>query len=283
MVDRQTFINEVKLKFPSIYNWVIYCYGDESLLDYDGFTIQSSCGVQQGDPIGPLLFALALNMLVEKINASCSLPIHIWFFDDGTLVGCKAELLKALNILSIEGKQYGFEVNFEKCELFWPSDTDLSEFPSEIKRIPTAGVELLGSYIGCPESQERFLQKKTLEIIALLEILPELNDAQIEFAILKNCLGVCKINHLLRSLPPIPSHSIHVFDQHQRVCLERIISRSLTDLQWQLAIIPTTSGGLGLRCASNTQLPAYIASRIATWQNVAAITGPLLNIRESQD
>ena len=283
LVDRQTFINEVKVKFPSIYNWVVYCYGDESLLDYNGFTIQSSCGVQQGDPIGPLLFALALNTLVAKINASCSLSIHIWYFDDGTLVGCKADLLKALNILSTEGKQYGFEVNFEKCELFWPSDTDLSEFPCEIKRIPTAGVELLGSHIGCPESQEQFLQKKTLEIIAVLELLPELNESQIEFAILKNCLGVCKINHLLRSLPPIPSLSIQIFDQHQRVCLERIVSRPLNDLQWQLALLPTIKGGLGLRCASNTQLPAYLASRIATWHNVAAITGPLLNIRQSQD
>ena len=139
---------------------MVYCYGIESILDYDGFTIQSSCGVQQGDPLGPLLFALALNTLIAKINASCSLALHIWFFDDGTFIGCKADLLKALEILSTEEKQSGFEVNFEKCELFWPKDTDLSEFHVDIKRIPTAGVDLLGSHIGCPESQERFLEKK---------------------------------------------------------------------------------------------------------------------------
>ena len=104
-----------------------------------------------------------------------------------------------------------------------------------------------------------------------------------EIAILKNCLGVCKINHLLRSLPPIPSHSLHVFDQHLRVCLERIISRPITDLQCQLALLPTFIEGLGLRCASNTQLPAFLPSRIATCQNVSAITGPLLNTRNNQD
>ena len=96
-------------------------------------------------------------------------------------------------------------------------------------------------------------------------------------------MGVCKINHLLRSLPPIPSHSLQIFDQHLRVCLERIISRPITDLQWQLALLPTFNGGLGLRCASNTQLPAYLTSQISTWQNVAAITGPLLNTKNSQD
>ena len=163
LVDRQTFINEVETNLPSIYNWVVYCYGIESILDYDGFTIQSSCGVQQCDPLGPLLFALALNTLVAKINSSCSLALHIWFFDDGTLIGSKVDLLKTLDILSTEGKQSGFEVNFEKCELIWPKDTDLSAFPIDIKHIPTAGVDLLGSYIGCPESQERFLEKTHLQ------------------------------------------------------------------------------------------------------------------------
>ena len=57
----------------------------------------------------------------------------------------------------------------------------------------------------------------------------------------------------------------------------------ITDLQWQIALLPTFNGGLGLRCASNTQLPVYLISRIATWQIVAAITGPLLNTRNSQD
>ena len=92
--------------------------------------------------------------------------------------------------------------------------------------------------------------------------------------VLKNCLGVSKINHPLQSLPPIPSHRLHVFDKHQRVFLKRITSCLLTDLQWQLALLP---------CGSNTQLPAYLASWIATWQIVADIAGPLLNTRKSHD
>ena len=131
-VDRQMCINEVKSNLPCIYNWVVYFYGIESILDYDGFTIQSSCGVQQSDTLGPLLFALTLNTLVAKINASCSLALHVWFFDDGTLIGCKPNLLKALDVLSTEGQQSCFEVNFEKCEqLFWLKDTDLSAFPRQ--------------------------------------------------------------------------------------------------------------------------------------------------------
>ena len=158
LVDRQPFTKEVKTELPSMYNWVVYCNGNESLLDYDGSTIQSSRGVQQGDPLGPLFFALILNTLVAKINAS--LGIHIGFFNNGTLIGCKSDLLKALDILSTDGNWSGFEVNFEKCELFYPNQSELSDFPGNIKRLSSAGVDLLGSYIGCPESRERSLDKK---------------------------------------------------------------------------------------------------------------------------
>ena len=81
---------------------------------------------------------------------------------------------------------------------------------------------------------------------AFLKLLQELNESQIAFAILNNCLGVYKINHLLRSLAPIASHSSQVLDQHLRVCLERRISRPIPDLQRQLALILTLNGGLGL-------------------------------------
>ena len=51
LIDRQTFINDVKTKLRAYTTGLVYCYGKESLLDYDGFTIQSSFGVKQGDPL----------------------------------------------------------------------------------------------------------------------------------------------------------------------------------------------------------------------------------------
>ena len=142
-----------------MHNWVVICYGNESLLDCDGFTIQSSCGVQQGDPLCPFSFALAINTLVAKIKAPCSLALHIRFFDDGTLIGCNVDLLKALDVIH-RGKRFRFEVNSEKCELSWPKNTDLLEFPGDIRRLPTTRFDFLGQHIGCLESHECFLEKK---------------------------------------------------------------------------------------------------------------------------
>ena len=59
-----------------------------SLLGYIFVTLFSwSCqGVQQCDPLGPLLFALILYPLVLKIHQSCKLNLQAWYLDDVTML-----------------------------------------------------------------------------------------------------------------------------------------------------------------------------------------------------
>ena len=53
---------------PGMARWAEWCYGRPSKLFFDGVVIKSEVGVQQGDPIGPLLFALALQPVVIKLG-----------------------------------------------------------------------------------------------------------------------------------------------------------------------------------------------------------------------
>ena len=63
-------------------------------------TIVSCCGVQQGDPLGPLGFALTLHLIVERIkNEVPGLALNAWYLDDSMLVGTPAELAAALAII----------------------------------------------------------------------------------------------------------------------------------------------------------------------------------------
>ena len=52
-------------------------------------TLQSAEGVQQGDPLGPLLFCLSIQHIVTQLESELAL----FYLDDGTL-GANVDSLK---------------------------------------------------------------------------------------------------------------------------------------------------------------------------------------------
>ena len=86
-VDRSAFLSSVHRSFPGLYAWTEWCYGSPTVLLYNhSDIILSSCGVQQGDPLGPFLFSLVLAPIIEKIQA-LSPDLNLWYLDDGVIVG----------------------------------------------------------------------------------------------------------------------------------------------------------------------------------------------------
>ena len=58
-------------------------------------------------------------------------------------------------------------------------------FPSQIVRVPNCGVELLGSPIGSREFMIYFLERRIEKVVEVHSILEEMDDAQIELALLR--------------------------------------------------------------------------------------------------
>ena len=55
--------------------------------------------MQQGDPLGPFLFCLVLQILVNKIKQEIpTLSLNSWYMDDGSLFGSVPDVLKAWDI-----------------------------------------------------------------------------------------------------------------------------------------------------------------------------------------
>ena len=59
-VSRQAVLNACALHIPELLPWSQWCYGQHPALWHSLGTISSEIGVQQGDPLGPLLFCLVL-------------------------------------------------------------------------------------------------------------------------------------------------------------------------------------------------------------------------------
>ena len=120
-------------RIPSMSAWLEMSYSTQPLLQYGDFTILSCSGVQKGDPLRPLGFALALHPLVEKINEQVpGLVINAWYLDDGTLCGSARDLHAALTIIEREGPALGLQLGFQQKggrvhltpETEWPSYID---------------------------------------------------------------------------------------------------------------------------------------------------------------
>ena len=97
------------------------CYSAQPFLHLGKDTILSCCGVQQGDPLGPLGFALTLHPVVKCIKAEVpTLALNAWNLDDGTLVGQPEELSAALHIIEQDGPSVALHLNRCKSLLFVP-------------------------------------------------------------------------------------------------------------------------------------------------------------------
>ena len=81
--------------------------------------IKSESGVQQGDPLGPMLLALVLHKLVTIIAADddfLHLLLEVWYLNDGVLAGDRSAVLRALHLMEELGPHLGLHINFQKCE-----------------------------------------------------------------------------------------------------------------------------------------------------------------------
>ena len=190
LVDRLALLREVRLRCPSISLWFEFLYGQAARLYLGDGHIMSATRVQQGDTLGPLLFALVLHPLIHQVRDSCKLLLHAWYLDDRTLVGDLEEVAKALDIIRVVGP----ELNIRKTEIFWPSCDGNKHhgglFPAEIGRL-TLGVKLLGGAVSRDKGFiEGLTMKRVSRAVELMHLLPQLRDPQSELLLLRSCMGI---------------------------------------------------------------------------------------------
>ena len=76
--------------------------------------MESREGVQQGDPLGPLVFSLAVQSLIKK----CKSQLNTWYLDDGTVGGSAEDVFHDLSKIKEAEDALGLKLNAGKCEYF---------------------------------------------------------------------------------------------------------------------------------------------------------------------
>ena len=242
-VSRQWVLDECKEHFPELLPWVSWCYSQQPLLWHTSGVLQSADGVQQGDPLGPLLFALVLHKLVMKLDTElgADLLLNVWFLDDGALCGPREVIIRALQIFMEDGPSLGLHLNLAKCELFSPQSFNVltpegvliseQSFPPQItKRSHIPNLVMLGAPIGDTKFCSAFVEEKRLEAQELLQLFPKLHDPQVAVTLLRKCGAYCKLVHLARSTPSdLVTTALTRFDCDVRSCFEECGAIQLTE------------------------------------------------------
>lgn len=226
--------------------------------------IKSESGVQQGDPLGPLLFCL----VIDKLTRLMTSELNLWYLDDGTLGGSPATVLKDLQTVIDGAAEAGLELNLGKCELFI-SGGDLEEqqhILADFHELSDSFVLLTAdelTLLGAPLLRDAIparLQKATIQAETMTSRLDCLPSHQALF-LLKNCLSLPKLLYVLRCseawrFGPL----LNIFDEVIRRAAQKVTNVDMSGQIWEQAVLPVASGGLGIRRARDIALSAYISS-----------------------
>ena len=259
-VRRDKMLLVVKENVPKIYPLIHSAYSRPSSIFFGEETLQSSEGIQQGDPLGPLLFCLAIHNIVQEVHSA----FHVFYLDDGTLGGSVEEVLHDLSFVERSALDLGLHLNHDKSELICADtatrDAVLSVAP-RLRPVDPHDATLLGSPIGSTDRVDSTIRAKK-EALAVLGGRLQHLYAHDALCLLRHVFSLPKMLYTLRTSPCFLSPELELFDQLQRKLLGSITNIDLfvSDRACTQASLPVWSGGLGIRSVAQLAPSAFLAS-----------------------
>ena len=244
---------------PSCYKWT-----DADGVQHD---IHQHEGGEQGDPLMPLLFSLAIhNALAEVSEGMLPTELLFAFLDDVYVVSNPDRTRPLYDLLGEKLAHAGIRLHAGKTRMW----NKASERPPNIDDLGDEvwnpeGIKVLGTPVGSDAFVLRATASRLEEESRLWEAVSWVPDAQCAWQILLQCASP-RCHHFLRTVPPRQSTGYaEGHDDGMWRAVEGVLGR-LPGSQWQsemarwLTSLPMRLGGLGIRSAARTAPAAYWAS-----------------------
>ena len=258
---RDTILESVAKHFPEILPFVFSSYGRHSHLFFGESIILSQEGIQQGDPLGPLLFCLALHDLLQPL---CS-DFKVAFLDDVTIAGDLHSVLNDINCLVGASSAIGLSLNDLKSEVVGGSPLTTASFSSyypNFKQVKSDDVILLGAPLHV-NGLEGALRGKCEDLslaLSRIKLLPSHDSLYL----LKNIFAIPKLLYIMRTAPSFMSPSLLLYDDMLSSSMSSLFNVSLSPSSYTQASLPVRLGGLGIRSAVTLAPSAFLASLHST-------------------
>lgn len=273
MTCRSTILSRVKQFIPEYFNFINQCYKEHSFLSFNENIILSQRGVQQGDPLGPLLFCLAIHPIIMSLKSD----INLWYLDDGTLAGDANTVFDDFQYIISECSNIGLNINFKKCEISFLSEkSEIDNFINSSDKYKKNSIVDKTNFnlLGCAFS-DKGISKMIFNKIAIFQKLTKnisLLDSHIAYFLLRHSFGFPRMTYLLRCAPCWRDlDGLNNFDFILKKSIENITNCNLDKNAWSQCNLPVKMGGLGIRNTTTLCYPAFLSSVIYVTDHVNLI------------
>jgi hypothetical protein len=203
-ISRTAVLYRASELIPAFLPYLTQCYFGPTILSYGNKIILSETGVQQGDPLGPVLFCLALHPVIKSLKSE----FNVWYLDDGVLADDPSIVFNDFQKIIELSSKIGLSLNYKKCELLIISDNTtiksnlLNDFSNiapgislqEFDNISLLGYPLTNSGISKSIKEKIYTFKCFSNGLKFLPSHPA-------YFLLKNSLSIPRMTYLLRCSP----------------------------------------------------------------------------------
>ena len=211
--------------------------------------IPSASGVQQGDPLRPAAFCLAVDPCARALRS----PLNVWYLDDATLAGPADVVALDLRELTTALLKLGLQLNPARCKVTVLGTTAQSTHDAaitalrnilpEIAETPLNELMLLGSplrdgsLVAAVDSAADIIRRLCTRLLEL--------DGHTAIFFLVHYVSAPRLLYLLRSAPLYKvSETLSKIDELVHDTLVKVSNVATSDLSWEQAKLPIRLGCL---------------------------------------